>query len=157
MSINIEWIGHACFRVWRPGGPVIVMDPYTPSEVKVKDENEIIDGDIVLLSSLDDKAHSNPKLVRGDPQIVNALELAVTGNQTRIDGSPVIAVEAAESPLFTIADLRETTLCTPCGWEAYGSCTWVIWATGCHLKSWRLLKVVVIYSWPSWVSSIPFR
>ena len=25
MSVHIEWVGHACFRVWRDGGPVIVM------------------------------------------------------------------------------------------------------------------------------------
>ena len=24
MSVHIEWVGHACFRVWRDGGPVIV-------------------------------------------------------------------------------------------------------------------------------------
>ena len=30
MSVNIEWVAHACFRVWRGGGPVIVMDPYNP-------------------------------------------------------------------------------------------------------------------------------
>ena len=28
MSVNIEWVAHACFRVWRDGDPVVVMDPY---------------------------------------------------------------------------------------------------------------------------------
>ncbi len=31
MPVNIECVGHAYFRVWRDGGPVVVMDPYTPS------------------------------------------------------------------------------------------------------------------------------
>ena len=34
MPVNIEWVAHACFRVWRDGGPVVVMDPYTRSELE---------------------------------------------------------------------------------------------------------------------------
>lgn len=29
MAVNIEWVGHACFRIWRDGGPVIVTDPFS--------------------------------------------------------------------------------------------------------------------------------
>ena len=31
MGVNIEWVGHACFRIWRDVGPVIVTDPFSPT------------------------------------------------------------------------------------------------------------------------------
>ena len=110
MPVNIEWVGHACFRVWPDAGLVVVMDPYTPSEVGVADENGIIDGDVVLLSSLDDRAHSNPKLVRGNPSIIDALELAETGRPAEIEGNPVVAVGAAESPIHDSGSPKDNAL-----------------------------------------------
>jgi len=29
MSVQLEFVGHACFRLWQDGRPAIVMDPYT--------------------------------------------------------------------------------------------------------------------------------
>ena len=51
MSVHVEWVGHACFRVWRDGGPVIVMDPFTPKNVRLSYEEAVIDGDTVIVSS----------------------------------------------------------------------------------------------------------
>ena len=117
MPVNIEWVAHACFRVWRQGGPVIVMDPYNPGDLKQfglfegdnstmeePDERRLIEGDVVLVSSLTDSAHGFPRLVRGTPRVVNTLNLVEQDAEAEIDGSPVIAVGAAESPDRTFED-----------------------------------------------------
>ena len=97
MSVNVEWVGHACFRVWRDGGPVIVMDPYTPEECGLPDDNSL-EGDTVIVSSLDDRAHGNPGLVRGNPRVINALEVAQQSVPAEVDGGPLITLAVAESP-----------------------------------------------------------
>ena len=53
MSVNVEWVGHACFRVWRDGGPVIVMDPYTPKEIYLSEDAPGVDGDTVIVKKTD--------------------------------------------------------------------------------------------------------
>ena len=99
MSVHVEWIAHACFRIWRDDGPVIVMDPFTPKNLHLpEDETTTVSGDTVIVSSLTDKAHGNPSLVPGQPRVINALEVAEQGIETEIDGSPLITVAAAESP-----------------------------------------------------------
>ena len=99
MSVNVEWVGHACFRVWRESGAVIVMDPYTPQAIGLPEDGRTIEGDTVIVSSLDDRAHGYPKLVRGNPRVINALELALKGTEAKVDGSPVITLGVAESPM----------------------------------------------------------
>ncbi len=96
MSINLEWVAHACFRVWRDAGPIIVMDPYTP-EVLGFEGDQTIEGDTIIVSSLTDKAHGFPKLVQGHPRVINALDLLQQGTQAQVDGSPIVAVGASES------------------------------------------------------------
>ena len=99
MSVHVEWSGHACFRIWRDGGPVIVMDPYTPENIGLPPEHQgAIEGDTVIVSSLTDKAHGNPGLVRGNPTVINALDVAAQGADVRVDGNPLVTVAAAESP-----------------------------------------------------------
>ena len=98
MSVHVEWVGHACFRAWRDGGPVIVMDPFTPKNLSLSEEETSLDGETVIVSSLKDRAHGNPALVRGNPRIINALEVAQQGLEVEIDSSPLITLPAAESP-----------------------------------------------------------
>ena len=101
MSVNIEFIGHACFRVWCEGGPVVVMDPYDPAELEkygLPKGSRPIEGDTVIVSSLTDPAHGTPKSVRGNPRVINALDVAFNDAETHVNGSRVIAVPAAESP-----------------------------------------------------------
>ena len=38
MSVHLEWVGMACFRLWRDGGDAIAMDPYTPSAIGLVDD-----------------------------------------------------------------------------------------------------------------------
>ena len=95
MSVHVEWVGHACFRARRDGGPVIVMDPFTPKNLSLSEEKTSLDGDTVIVSSLKDRAHGNPALVRGNPRVINALEVAQQGLEVEIDGSPLITLPAA--------------------------------------------------------------
>ena len=110
MPVNIEWVGHACFRVWRDGGPVIVMDPYTLEEVGLPEDGRTVEGDTVIVSSLEDRAHGNPALVRGNPQVINALDVATKGMHTEIDGSPLITLPVGESPFHESGDPRDNAL-----------------------------------------------
>lgn len=98
MAVNIEWVGHACFRIWRDGGPVIVTDPFTPKSLRLPG-SPAIHGDIAIVSSLDDLAHGNPGLIHGSPQVINALDLVRENNRVEVDGNPLIPMGAAESPL----------------------------------------------------------
>ena len=99
MSVHVEWVAHACFRIWQDGGPVIVMDPFTPKNLHLSDDGgTAVSGDMVIVSSLTDKAHGNSGLVPGQPRVINALEVAAQGVETEIDGSRLITVAAAESP-----------------------------------------------------------
>ncbi len=113
MPVNIEWVAHACFRVWRDGGPVVVMDPYTPSELEkfgLPEDTPSLEGDTVICSSLTDLAHGNPKLVNGSPRVINALDVVEKGLQTEIDGGAIIAIGAAEHPEHTMHDPMDNAL-----------------------------------------------
>ena len=110
MSVNVEWVGHACFRVWRDGGPVIVMDPYTPKEIYLSEDAPGVDGDTVIVSSLSDLAHGNPDLVRGQPRIIDALELVENNLKAEVDGSTLVTVGAAESPIHDSGSPKDNAL-----------------------------------------------
>jgi L-ascorbate metabolism protein UlaG (beta-lactamase superfamily) len=94
VSLVVEWVGHACFRVWADRSPVLVLDPYTPDEIGVPEIE--LEGDIVVLSSLDDRGHCNHGLVRGDPLVVDALAVA-QGREAPPAGIPFVAVATHES------------------------------------------------------------
>ena len=104
MPVNLEWVGLACCRLEQDGGPTIAMDPYDPDVIaKVTGlDREIFDfrlqADKVLLSSLTDEAHAYYQAVEGNPEITNALDVALGQAQAKINGEPVIAVQAAEAP-----------------------------------------------------------
>ena len=96
MAVHLEWVGMACFRIWQDGGPVIAMDPYTPSAIGLVDDGRRISADTVIVSSLTDVAHANVGLIDGEPQVINALGVARGENTAQIYGAPLQAVEAAE-------------------------------------------------------------
>ena len=96
MAVHLEWVGLACFRLWQDGGPVIAMDPYTPSAIGLVDDGSRISADTVIVSSLTDVAHANVGLIEGEPQVINALDVARGENSAQIYGAPLRAVEAAE-------------------------------------------------------------
>ena len=98
MAVHLEWVGMACFRLWQDGGPVIAMDPYTPSAIGLVDDGTRIQADTVIVSSLTDVAHANVKLIEGEPRVINALDVARGLADAQIYDAPLAAVEAAEAP-----------------------------------------------------------
>ena len=63
----------------------------------MSDEEAAVEADTVIVSSLTDKAHGYPGLVRGDPRVINALEVAEQGLDVAIDGRPLVTLAAVES------------------------------------------------------------
>ena len=101
MAVHLQWVGLACFRLWEDGGPVIATDPYTPSAIGLTDEAELglrLQADTVICSSLTDIAHSNPGLIEGEPEVINALDVARGRSQATVYDERLVTVQAAESP-----------------------------------------------------------
>jgi hypothetical protein len=98
MSVNIEWVALSCLRIWRDGGPAIVTDPCYPPEVGMPGNGQTIEGDIVITSSQNDLAHGYPKFVRGEPRVIDALEVNQQGIEAEIDDGPLITLKTAEGP-----------------------------------------------------------
>ena len=86
MAVNIEWVGHACFRIWRDGGPVIVTDPFSPTRLGLP-AGPAIHGDMAIVSSLDDLAHGDPGLIHGSPEVIDALELVRENRRVEVEGN----------------------------------------------------------------------
>lgn len=101
MSLHVEWVGLACFRLWTNDGSVIATDPYAPDVLGLTEPEELalqIQADVVIASSLTDTAHSNLGLVKGNPEVINALDVAEGKHKANVNDVPVIAVPASETP-----------------------------------------------------------
>ncbi len=99
MSLSIEWVGLACFRLWQDRRPRLVMDPYTPSAVGLGGPDApFLQADQVIVSSLTDRGHACVRLVEGNPPVINALDVAEGRSQAMINGEPVVTLKAAEAP-----------------------------------------------------------
>ncbi len=110
MSVQLEFVGHACFRVWEDGRPTIVMDPYTPATVKLDDDGSRLAAETVIVSSLNDPAHDNVGLVSGNPRIINALDVARGEADAVVNGEPLITVQAREHPDHTLHSPNDNAL-----------------------------------------------
>ncbi len=98
MSIQLEFVCHACFRIWQNGRPIIVTDPYGPDQLGLPDRGAQLEADTIIASSLTDAAHSNLGLVKGNPRVINALDIAQGKEEARINGERLITLGAAEDP-----------------------------------------------------------
>ena len=99
MSLAIEWVGLACFRLWQDDRPVLVMDPYTPSAVGLGGPDvPFLQADQVIVSSLTDRGHACIQVVEGNPPVINALDLAEGRRRAEMNGEPIVTVKAAEAP-----------------------------------------------------------
>lgn len=78
--MKIKFYAHASFRL-EGNGLSVVTDPYLPSRSRFDPIDE--PADIVLMSSATDEFHSDPSHVRGDPIVVNALELPPEGAEVK--------------------------------------------------------------------------
>jgi L-ascorbate metabolism protein UlaG (beta-lactamase superfamily) len=100
-TVQLEFVGHACFRLWQDDHPSIVMDPYTHEVLELPDDGFRLEADTVIVSSLTDTAHDNVDLVMGNPQVINALDVAIGDQTVKVNGESLITVPAAEAPDHT--------------------------------------------------------
>jgi hypothetical protein len=105
MALQLQWVGLAGWLMKQDDGPDIAMDPYEPQIVADAcgvDDVGVFDfrikADTALVSSVTDRAHCFVKAVQGDPQVINALDVAQGKISPKINGEPIFAVQAAEAP-----------------------------------------------------------
>ena len=95
--MKIRLYAHASFRL-EADGLVVITDPYTPGPQNSGFDPIDEPADIVIMSSATDDFHSDPSHVRGDPTVVNALELPPEGADVR--GLHIRPFPAMESMTF---------------------------------------------------------
>jgi L-ascorbate metabolism protein UlaG (beta-lactamase superfamily) len=95
--VKITFYAHASFRL-EADGVTVVTDPYTPGPGHSGFDPIDEAADVVLMSSATDDFHSDPSHVRGEPIVINALELPPEG--TVVKGIPVRSFPAYESETF---------------------------------------------------------
>ena len=98
MSVELEFVGHACLRLWENGKPTIVMDPFSPWKTELAEDVLQLDADTVIVSSLTDPAHDYVDLVNGNPKVINALDVSTGKTEATINGQPLATITAAEIP-----------------------------------------------------------
>lgn len=96
MSVQLEFVGHACFRVWQDGRPTLLLDPFTPQTLRLEGDLKL-EAETVIVSSLTDPAHDNYKMAIGNPPVINALDVARGQATAVINGEPLITVAAREA------------------------------------------------------------
>ncbi len=95
--MKIRFYAHASFRL-EADGLAVITDPYTPGPHNSGFDPIGEPADVVVMSSATDPFHSDPSHVRGDPIVVNALELPPEGAEVR--GLHVRPFPAMESMTF---------------------------------------------------------
>jgi L-ascorbate metabolism protein UlaG (beta-lactamase superfamily) len=93
--MKITFYAHASFRL-ESDGLVVVTDPYTPGRSGFSPIEEA--ANLVIMSSATDDFHSDPSHVRGDPTVINALELPPGGAE--VHGVKIRSFPAYESMTF---------------------------------------------------------
>jgi L-ascorbate metabolism protein UlaG (beta-lactamase superfamily) len=97
MPVRITFYAHASFRL-EADGLSVVTDPYTPGPEGSNFDPIDEPADLVIMSSATDAFHSDPGHVRGDPTVVNALELPLEGED--VLGVRIRPFPAMESMTF---------------------------------------------------------
>lgn len=92
--MEITFYAHASFRL-AADDVTVVTDPYTPGPDGSGFDPIDEAADLVIMSSTTDRFHSDPSHVRGDPTVVNALDLPLTGETVR--GVPIRPFPAMEN------------------------------------------------------------
>jgi L-ascorbate metabolism protein UlaG (beta-lactamase superfamily) len=80
--MKIKFYAHASFRL-EAEGLAVITDPYTPGPGNSGFDPIEEPADIVIMSSATDRFHSDPSHVRGEPIVINALELPPEGTEVR--------------------------------------------------------------------------
>ena len=93
--MNLTWYGHATFYIEADDGTTVATDPHNPATSGYKSYEK--PADIVVISSATDDFHNNEALIPGEHVVVNALELAQSGEARTEKGITFEAVEALEN------------------------------------------------------------
>jgi L-ascorbate metabolism protein UlaG (beta-lactamase superfamily) len=80
--LTVTFYAHASFRL-AGDGLAVVTDPYEPGPGGAGFDPIDEPADLVIMSSATDNFHSDPSHIRGDPAVVNALELPPEGASVR--------------------------------------------------------------------------
>ncbi|MFN8471739.1 MAG: MBL fold metallo-hydrolase [Anaerolineae bacterium] len=97
--MRIKFYAHACFRI-EGSGVSLITDPYTPSVAQFDPVGET--ADIVLMSSGNDRFHSDYTQIPGDPHIINALDVGSAG--LTVDGLRIQSFPNRENKSEDAAD-----------------------------------------------------
>ncbi len=95
--MKIRFYAHASFRL-EADGLAVITDPYTPGRQNSGFDPIDEPADVVIMSSATDPFHSDPSHIRGDPTVVNALELPPEGAE--VGGLHIRPFPAMESMTF---------------------------------------------------------
>ena len=95
--MKVRFYAHASFRL-EADGLAVVTDPYTPGPQNSGFDPIDEHANFVIMSSATDAFHSDPSHLRGDPTVVNALELPPEGANVR--GLHIRPFPAMESVTF---------------------------------------------------------
>jgi L-ascorbate metabolism protein UlaG (beta-lactamase superfamily) len=109
MAIQLEFVGHACFRVWQDQRPILLLDPFTPKTLSLEVDPKL-EAETVIVSSLTDPAHDNYRMALGHPPVINALDVARGAATAVINGEPLITVAAGEAPNHTLHSPNDNAL-----------------------------------------------
>jgi L-ascorbate metabolism protein UlaG (beta-lactamase superfamily) len=115
--LYLTFYAHASFRL-EADGLAVITDPYTPGPDGSGFDPINEPADLVIMSSTTDRFHSDPTHITGDPTIIDALALSLTGEEVK--GVPIRPFPAMENLnhdfgrdpdanamyLFTIGGLR---------------------------------------------------
>ena len=125
--MKIRFYAHASFRL-EVDGLAVITDPYTPGPHNSGFDSIDEPADVVIMSSATDPFHSDPSHVRGDPTVVNALELPpekyVLDDRLREigygvwEGSTLAEMQAADPVLYAKRLTAKWTM-APEGGETY--------------------------------------
>jgi L-ascorbate metabolism protein UlaG (beta-lactamase superfamily) len=93
--MKLKWYGHASFRVTAEDGTTVITDPYTP---EITGYAPIPDGcEVVIMSSDNDRSHCRADLIRGQPTVINALEVAQSDGAISAGGIDFFAIKSMEA------------------------------------------------------------
>lgn len=109
MSVQLEFVGHACFRVWEDGRPTLLLDPFHPETLSLPPGLQL-EAERVIVSSLTDPAHDNYQMAPGNPPVINALDVARGTASAEINGQPLITVAAREAADHTLHSPMDNAL-----------------------------------------------
>ena len=88
MSLQLEFIGHACFRFWEDGKPAIVMDPFDYPTCSMEDTGFQLDADAGCMTHIDTFLNSRPR----DPVYVVRHHVVELPLPTSPEGRPTIVI-----------------------------------------------------------------